>query len=191
MNYTCDFCTIYRIPKIQEKLNTLYPNFDQKIPYTWIKMARDTVYPKPLAGPEEYGTDRVYGRFAIVLFANFWSRFAYVLMCQFRNCFCLISGWKNEVYTCLSRFFGSLLSEGSTEWRKHSAREGSAALVSLLSGTTEMLAKRLVGPGGGGNSHMKQTGMLAVSLRGVNVGFWSCWGCSGQSANILSRHGLV
>ena len=65
-----------------------------------------------------------------------------------------------------------------------------AALVSLLGGTTEMLAKRLVGPGGG-DSHMKQTGMLAVSLRGVNVGFWSCWGCSGQSANILSRHGLV
>ena len=54
MNYTLlsDFCTIYRIPKIQEKLNTLYPNFDQKIPYTWIKMARDTVYSKPLAGPD-------------------------------------------------------------------------------------------------------------------------------------------
>ena len=37
MNYTFlsarDFCTIYRILKIQEKLNTLYPNFDQKIPY--------------------------------------------------------------------------------------------------------------------------------------------------------------
>ena len=56
MNYTLlsDFCTIYRIPKIQEKLNTLYPNFDQKIPYTWIKMARDTVYSKPLAGPVKY-----------------------------------------------------------------------------------------------------------------------------------------
>ena len=54
MSYTflSDFCTIYRIPKIQEKLNTLYPNFDQKIPYTWIEIARDTVYPKPLAGPE-------------------------------------------------------------------------------------------------------------------------------------------
>ena len=24
----------------------------KKIPYTWIKMARDTVYPKPLAGPD-------------------------------------------------------------------------------------------------------------------------------------------
>ena len=56
MNYTflSDFCTIYRIPKIQEKLNTLYLNFDQKIPYTRIKMARDTVYPKPLAGPVSY-----------------------------------------------------------------------------------------------------------------------------------------
>ena len=26
---------------------------------------------------------------------------------------------------------------------------------------------------GGGDSHMKQTGMLVVSLRGVNFGFWS------------------
>ena len=45
--------------------------------------------------------------------------------------------------------------------------------------------------GGGGDSHMKQTGMLVVSLRGVNFGFWSRLGCSGQSANILSRQGLV
>ena len=46
-------------------------------------------------------------------------------------------------------------------------------------------------PGGGRNSHMKQTGMLVVSLRGVNFGFWSRLGCPGQSANILSRQGLV
>ena len=26
---------------------------------------------------------------------------------------------------------------------------------------------------GGGDSHMKKTGMLVVSLRGVNFGFWS------------------
>ena len=43
----------------------------------------------------------------------------------------------------------------------------------------------------GEDSHMKQTGMLVVSLRGVNFGFWSRLGCSGQSANILSRQGLV
>ena len=43
----------------------------------------------------------------------------------------------------------------------------------------------------GRDSHMKQTGMLVVSLRGVNFGFWSRLGCSGQSANILSRQGLV
>ena len=43
----------------------------------------------------------------------------------------------------------------------------------------------------GGDSHMKQTGMLVVSLRGVNFVFWSRLGCSGQSANILSRQGLV
>ena len=38
---------------------------------------------------------------------------------------------------------------------------------------------------------MKQTGILVVSLRGVNFGFWSRLGCSGQSANILCRQGLV
>ena len=43
----------------------------------------------------------------------------------------------------------------------------------------------------GGDSYMKQTGMLVVSLRGVNFGFWSRLGCSGHSANILSRQGLV
>ena len=44
---------------------------------------------------------------------------------------------------------------------------------------------------GEGNSHMKQTGMLVVSLRGVNFGFWSLLGCYGQSANIVSCQGLV
>ena len=43
----------------------------------------------------------------------------------------------------------------------------------------------------GGDSHMKQAGMLVVSFRGVNFGFWSRLGCCGQSANILGRQGLV
>ena len=46
------------------------------------------------------------------------------------------------------------------------------------------------GGGGGGNSHMKWTGMLVISLRGVNLGFWSRLGCSGQNV-ILSHQGLV
>ena len=41
---------------------------------------------------------------------------------------------------------------------------------------------------GKGDSHMKQTGMLVVSLGGVNFGFWSRLRCSGQSANILCMH---
>ena len=37
---------------------------------------------------------------------------------------------------------------------------------------------KICGRGGwGGVSHMKQTGMLVVSLRGVNFGFWSLLGC--------------
>ena len=47
-------------------------------------------------------------------------------------------------------------------------------------------------PGGGGvTPHMKGVGMLVVSLRGVNFGFWSHLGCSGQNAIIFSREGLV
>ena len=54
----------------------------------------------------------------------------------------------------------------------------------------ELINDSFPGRGGGKDSHMKKTGML-VSLRGVNFGFWSPLGCSGQSANILSRQGLV
>ena len=48
-------------------------------------------------------------------------------------------------------------------------------------------------PGGGrgvGNSHMKGAGMLVVSLRGVNFGFWSHLQCSEQNVIILNRKGL-
>ena len=46
-------------------------------------------------------------------------------------------------------------------------------------------------PGGGGIPHMKVVRMLVVSLRGVNVGFWSHLGCSGQNVIIFVREGLV
>ena len=45
--------------------------------------------------------------------------------------------------------------------------------------------------GGGVTPHMKGVGMLVVSLRGVNFGFWSHLGCSGQNAIIFSCEGLV
>ena len=38
---------------------------------------------------------------------------------------------------------------------------------------------------------MKQTGMLVVSLRDVNLGNASHLGCSGQNANIFRSQGLV
>ena len=43
----------------------------------------------------------------------------------------------------------------------------------------------------GEKPHLKVVGMLVVSLRGVNFGFWSHLGCSGQNAIIFSREGLV
>ena len=38
--------------------------------------------------------------------------------------------------------------------------------------------------------HVKGAGMLAVSIRGENFGFWSHLRCSGQNAIIFSRKGL-
>ena len=44
---------------------------------------------------------------------------------------------------------------------------------------------------GGGDSPYEKGGMLVVSLRGINFGFWSLLGCSGQNVIIFSREGLV
>ena len=38
---------------------------------------------------------------------------------------------------------------------------------------------------------MKGVGMLVVSLRGVNFGFWFHLGCSGQNTIIFSDEGLI
>ena len=46
-----------------------------------------------------------------------------------------------------------------------------------------------VNPGVGGDSHMKGVGVLVISLRGVNFGFWSHLGCSGQNAITFSGKG--
>ena len=43
----------------------------------------------------------------------------------------------------------------------------------------------------GRTPHMKGVGMLVVSLRGINFGFWSHLGCPWQNAIIFSREGLV
>ena len=55
----------------------------------------------------------------------------------------------------------------------------------------DLTERDIRGGGGGGDSRMNQTGMLVVLLRGVNFGFWSRLGCSGQSSNMLCHQGLV
>ena len=40
---------------------------------------------------------------------------------------------------------------------------------------------------GGGESHMKGAGMLVVSFRGANLGFWTHLGCSVQNVMIIFR----
>ena len=44
------------------------------------------------------------------------------------------------------------------------------------------------GVGGGGNSHVKRSGMLAVWLEGVKHGFWSHLGCLRRNPTIFSHH---
>ena len=46
-------------------------------------------------------------------------------------------------------------------------------------------------PGGGGDLAYERVGMLVVSIRGVNFGFWSHLRCSVENAIIFSREGLV
>ena len=70
-------------------------------------------------------------------------------------------------------------------WKEKAGNEIAIGLL-LTPFRTEILSQ-----GGGGDSHMKQTGMLVVSLRGINFGFWSRLGCSAQSANILSCQSLI
>ena len=43
----------------------------------------------------------------------------------------------------------------------------------------------------GGDSHMKVTGMLVVSLRVVNCRFWSRLGSLGRKANIFTHSGIA
>ena len=70
-------------------------------------------------------------------------------------------------------------------------RQTTAGNTSSFAGYSSPEGTKIPGGGGGGDSHMKWTGMLVVSLRGVNFGFWSCLGCSGQNVIIFSRKGLV
>ena len=46
-------------------------------------------------------------------------------------------------------------------------------------------------PGGGGYSAYESGGDAPRLAYGVNLGFWSHLGCSGQNAIIFSREGLV
>ena len=60
-----------------------------------------------------------------------------------------------------------------------------------LTGLRIIILSIVITQPGEGTPHMKGVGMLVVSLRGINFGFWSHLGCSGQNAIIFSREGLV
>ena len=49
----------------------------------------------------------------------------------------------------------------------------------------------LTSRGGEGDSHMKVTGMLVVSLRVVSCRFWSRLGFLGREANIFTHSGIA
>ena len=55
--------------------------------------------------------------------------------------------------------------------------------------TLEVVFEQCMSTPRGGDSHMKGVGVLVISLRGVNFGFWSHLGCSGQNAITFSGKG--
>ena len=61
------------------------------------------------------------------------------------------------------------------------------AMLSIIIPAEERTKIHVLQLGRSQESHMKGAGMLFVSLRGVNLGFWSHLGCSGQNAIIFSR----
>ena len=91
------------------------------------------------------------------------------------------------------------LSAHATEWLRHKRChlelwemfDLSACLGSARDSGKHFFIQWNPGMRGGGNPNMKGVGMLVVSLRGVNFGFWSHLGCSGQNAFIFSREGTI
>ena len=73
---------------------------------------------------------------------------------------------------------------------RYQSRNGSWFAVNRKHKVKRKRVKRWFRPGGR-TPHMKGVGMLVVLHRGVNFGFWSHLGCSGQNAIIFSREGLV
>ena len=74
--------------------------------------------------------------------------------------------------------------------------QSDAAKAALSTNGTDILpgfnlAEELSNSGGGGDSHMKLTGMLVDSLRGVNCRFWSRLGFSGRKAKIFTHTGIT
>ena len=54
----------------------------------------------------------------------------------------------------------------------------------------EYFPMRTTPRGGGGDTHMRRTGILVVSLRSVNVGYLPRLWCSGQNAKVVSHQGM-
>ena len=105
-----------------------------------------------------------------------------------------LSDARNRKWTfgTLRECFCSNVSGKSTLWRGEGNTLDSKNLVASTHIKREKASLPVdVRRRGGGTPHMKGVGMLVVSLSGVNFGFWSRLGCSGQKAIIFSREGLV
>ena len=142
MNYTflSDFCTIYRIPKIQEKLNTLYPNFDQKIPYTWSSIMGPSALPRMLQILVSFltiilistyilqvfvnhlfiisVTDQLYKQVPVI--AHYWITFHAFVSSKLDYCNSLLYGPPNyQIKTVTARPECRCSDRLITLWRKH------------------------------------------------------------------------
>jgi len=84
---------------------------------------------------------------------------------------CSSSNWW---YSCSTSHFSALPGASGIASDHRSFESGEA---SKLAGLIK-ISRLLSGEGGVGDSYLKRSWMLVVSLRGINQGFWTHLGCS-------------
>ena len=106
-----------------------------------------------------------------------------------KSTLCRGLGWFNSLLSSNLVWLGGELSERINSTKKGDISRAHISLVDIY-----ILFKKQAGvyyPGGGGNSHVKETGMLVVSLKGVNCRLWSHVGCLEWKVTIFDHSGIA
>ena len=109
-----------------------------------------------------------------------------------KSTLCRGLGWFNSLLSSNLVWLGGELSERINSTKKGDISRAHISLALFLD--IYILFKKQAGvyyPGGGGDSHVKVTGMLVVSLKGVHCRFWSHVGCLQWKVTIFDHSGIA